>query len=186
MNVIQNCRALFFVLLSVVSIGNFPAHADEIRVISRRPNNNWLFLIGGDISTGHALIARFDDNGKLKESGGTVSYWPGMNLKYDHEWDRSIANGNYGPRGSAVRIAKVTSNRADWIMNNVARNTGCGNYFAAPPLLNTCNCVTFSQIVWYTVTANREYSFATAPEFFASKISGWNAKGQWLDNGNRW
>lgn len=100
--------------------------------------------------------------------------------------------------GSAVRKARVSENRANWIHNNF-NWAGCSYY----PALGTtpvglasnggCNCLDYATRQWYLFSAQREREDLrpsnwqpTSPNNLVLLINELNRDGEFLDGGNTW
>jgi hypothetical protein len=173
-------------LLANVITSNFVGSrvlADEIRIIAKQPN-----YLGNQFTgnPGHALIARFDDNGTLIQTKG---FWPDGILTDDKNDHKTAKGLDCGVWGCKVRRARVTPNRATWIMNSIATKnfTKCYNYQGIPFGNNNCNCVTFSTRIWSKVTEGREnITGVFDPQILASRIVSLNIYGIYAYGGAIW
>ncbi|GJD22744.1 hypothetical protein RIVM261_077000 [Rivularia sp. IAM M-261] len=151
------------------------AHADEIRITVKRP---WLIT-----DPGHSVISWHDDNGNLK---ATAAMWPNGNLIISGPNDRSghndrrLVNRQDCGAGCAVRRARVSQNRGNWLINNIARQYGSMNYWRA----NWCSV--FAANIWDTATAGREKLPGISPTNQGNSIMITYGNNRWFDNGNEW
>ncbi|MBW4635246.1 MAG: hypothetical protein KME30_26135 [Iphinoe sp. HA4291-MV1] len=151
------------------------AKADEIRIVSSRTFSP----VSG--VTGHSAIGRFDDSGNFIEA---IAQWPdGVRKGTWSTTDVEMVTLRNCPECS-VRKARVSTNRADWIMGDMARGV-------TRPYYNwwgLYTCSQFAMNMWYNIIAKREASNGWTPTDLSSNISRWNnwQNGAWFDNGNRW
>jgi hypothetical protein len=138
----------------------------------------------------------------------TYGYWPG-GLKVDNGCStgdketecqdvKDILSGiSISDRGQAVRKARISESRANWI--DVNRNVvGCTNYFVVGTNtdnknLYSCNCVTHAAGQWNQITSGwdnfkQQGLFDYAPDILVDQINNQNqvTGNQFLDGGKTW
>jgi len=158
-----------------------PLSQYEVWIVARKPENSW---IPSRTDAGHAWIALVRQeytqvqkiiNGKLENQnvfnkGGwkvdtTYAFWEGKNMTIgddnkqnsDFKDTYKIINGeSISPRGFAVRKAKISTNRANWIKNGAFREAGCSRYVAVGGWGEDCNCADYATREWWFLTSQWE------------------------------
>jgi hypothetical protein len=201
-----------------ISPTKIPLSQYEVWIVARKPENSW---IPRRTDAGHAWIAivRQDYtqvpkfiNGKLEnqnvfDKGGwkvdtTYAFWEGKNLTIgddnnkndDFKDTNKIINGeSISPRGFAVRKAKISTNRANWIKNGAFREAGCSTYKFGGGTGVECNCADYATREWYFLTSQWEdfrirfFTWELTLDNLVDSINKQNQKsGDFLDGGRVW
>lgn len=143
----------------------------------------------------------------------TYSFWPGngkyhsyqeggTNLTVDYKTDfeqlQALLNGQeISARGHAVRKARLTSGRAEWILKSAYQNTGCEKYQGILGISTSCNCMDYSTRFWYELTGGREdfrfgyqnpHNYSVSPDTLVIDMDyhTWIKGTEFLDSGRRW
>ena len=197
-----------------------PLSQYEVWIVARKPENSW---IPSRTDAGHAWIALVRQdyhqvktfrNGILQtdvnvfDRGGwkvdtTYAFWEGKNLtvldksnKKDDDFDHTnkIINGqSISPRGFAVRKAKISTNRANWIKNGAFREAGCSTYKFGGGTGVECNCADYATREWYFLTSQwedfriRAFTWELTLDNLVDAINKKNREsGDFLDGGRVW
>jgi hypothetical protein len=93
----------------------------------------------------------------------TYAFWSDTNLsinkgrdKNDKDWgdtNKIIRGESISPRGFAVRKAKISTNRANWIKNGAFREAGCSTYQLVGGTGEKCNCADYATRQWWFLTS---------------------------------
>jgi hypothetical protein len=155
-----------------------PLSQYEVWIVARKPENSgiplpndaghaWIAVVRQDytrLKTFRNNILQKDEN--VFDRGGwqadtTYSFWPNSNLTVNHSSDsgqttKIIKGESISKRGFAVRKAKISNDRANWIKNGAFREAGCNTYWAVGGIRGGCNCADYSTRQWHVLTAQRE------------------------------
>jgi hypothetical protein len=197
-----------------------PLSQYEVWIVARKPENSW---IPSRTDAGHAWIALVRQdyhrvqtfrNGILQtdvnvfDRGGwkvdtTYAFWEGKNLTVldkskkendDFNHTEKIINGkSISPRGFAVRKAKISTNRANWIKNGAFREAGCSTYKAWGGTGVQCNCADYATRQWWFLTSQwedfriRAFTWELTLDNLVDAINKKNREsGDFLDGGRVW
>jgi len=155
-----------------------PLSQYEVWIVARKPENSriplpndaghaWIAVVRQDytqVKTFRNGILQKDEN--VFDRGGwqadtTYSFWPSSNLTINNPSDsgqttKIIKGESISKRGFAVRKAKISNDRANWIKNGAFREAGCNTYWAVGGIRGGCNCADYSTRQWHVLTAQRE------------------------------
>ncbi len=155
-----------------------PLSQYEVWIVARKPENSriplpndaghaWIAVVRQDynrVKTFRNGILQTDENVFDRgawQADTTYSFWPSSNLTINNSSDfdqtnKIIKGESISKRGFAVRKAKISNNRANWIKNGAFREAGCTNYFAAGGVGGVCNCADYTTREWYFLTSQWE------------------------------
>jgi hypothetical protein len=186
----------------------------EVWIVARKPEKERIIPSRND--AGHAWIAvvRQDytrvqtfRNGILQTDvnvfGGwqadtTYAFWEGKNLTVNNSEDRDHTNKvikgeSISKRGFAVRKAKISNDRANWIKNGAFREAGCSRYVGAGGFGVECNCADYATREWYFLTSRwddfriRAFPWDLTLDNLVNAINKQNReRGDFLDGGRVW
>lgn len=168
----------------------------EVWLVARKPENSF---IPKKNDAGHAWIAivRKDTDGWKTDT--TFGFWDTnepliVNKDNDfNDTEKIIRGESISKRGFAVRKAKISVNRANWIKNGAYREAGCSTYRVATGTGDRCNCADYATREWHFLSAYQEdfrvraFTVDLTLDSLVDKINKKNAdSGDFLDNGNVW
>ena len=187
-----------------------PLSQYEVWIVARKPEDlqnatghAWIALVRQDYTRVQKFINGKLENQNVFDRGGwqadtTYSFWPWSNLTVNNSSDFSQTNKiikgeSISKRGFAVRKAKISNVRANWIKNGAFREAGCSNYFAAGGVSGLCNCADYTTRQWYVLTAQREdfriraVTWNLTLDYLVDQINKKNREsGDFLDGGRVW
>ena len=186
----------------------------EVWLVARKAPTMTGF-INWEFSPGHAfigIVGRRRDNNQWAPVR-TYSFWPngdkyesyqeeGTDLTIDYPTDFKqlemlLQSQEISPRGHAVRKARLTPERAKWIMEGAYRQTNCVDYRGVLGVKQTCNCMDYSTRLWHDLTGGREdfrfgyqnpNNYSISPDTLVINMNYHTyIKGtEFLDNGRPW
>lgn len=170
----------------------------EVLIIARKPESS-LGILNKDV--GHAWIAivRNDGDGQWK-TDTTYGFWPesrnepsvnhGNDVDYTNRYLRGVS---LSKRGQAVRKARISPNRANWIKNGAYREAGCSRYQGVAGRGTQCNCADYAAREWHVLTAKQEdfriraVTVNLTLDSLVDAINNRNRRtGDFLDGGRTW
>ena len=170
----------------------------EVLIFARKPENSSIPLPN---DAGHAWIAivRNDGDGQWK-TDATYGFWPesrnepsvNQGTDFDHT-NKYLRGESLSRRGQAVRKARISVSRANWIKNGAYREAGCSRYQALGGTGTSCNCADYATRMWWVLTAKREdfriraVTVDLTLDYLVNTINRRNrAEGDFLDGGRTW
>jgi hypothetical protein len=159
-----------------------PLSQYEVWIVARKPENSSFPSFSGEgIDAGHAWIALvrqdyhrvqtfrngilqtdvnvFKDGWKVDT---TYAFWKGKTLTIGDDNNQNsdfkdtnkiIKGESISKRGFAVRKAKISTNRANWIKNGAFREAGCTTYKLVGGTDEECNCADYATREWWFLTS---------------------------------
>jgi hypothetical protein len=167
----------------------------EVLIIARKPENSAIPLKN---DAGHAWVTIIREERDGWKTDATYGFWPGSNLSVNNPTDVDYTNKylrgeSLSRRGFAVRKAKISPNRANWIKNGAYREAGCARYQAVGGTGTSCNCADYATRLWHVLSAKQDdfrIRAVTVNLTLDSLVNAINDKnrrsGDFLDGGKTW
>ncbi len=167
----------------------------EVLIIARKPENLAIPLKN---DAGHAWITIIKKERDGWKTDTTYGFWPGSNLSVNNSTDvdytnRYLRGESLSRRGFAVRKARISPNRANWIKNGAYREAGCARYQAIGSTGTSCNCADYATRLWHVLSAKQEdfrvraVTVNLALDSVVNAINNKNRRnGDFLDGGRTW
>jgi hypothetical protein len=159
-----------------------PLSQYEVWIVARKPENSSFPSFSGEgIDAGHAWITLvrqdylrvqtfrngilqtdvnvFKDGWKVDT---TYAFWKGKTLTIGDDKNQNsdfkdtnkiIKGESISKRGFAVRKAKISTNRANWIKKGAFREAGCTTYKLVGGTDEECNCADYATREWWFLTS---------------------------------
>jgi hypothetical protein len=140
------------------------------------PKNDW------NVDTTYGFWDRKENPLVIDEAGNDRS-----------DTEKLIRGESISKRGFAVRKARISKSRVDWIKGGAYREAGCDNYFFGAGVNGTCNCADYSTREWHVLTSKwedfriRALTWQLTLDSLVDSINEKNQKdGGYLDGGKTW